>query len=136
MKKPLLPTWDAGVWYDPSILPNLDQGYANTGNNKLVSTLCERSWDLISKSYKPETDTFIYRRHANHILRVDHSNKTKVWKFDLSTDNFRIVAIMPHPIWQEVYETRLTGKDFNFGDSSDLPLHAAIDRALGTPSDA
>lgn len=101
------PDWSGGCWYDPAVLPKLETGYGDTKQNELVETLCDMSWDVITKSYDAAKDTFIFRRSANRELRVDGSGKTREWKFDINADNLRIVAIMPHPIWQTIYETRM-----------------------------
>lgn len=107
--------WTGGVWYDPAYLPaKSDEKHAYLTN--LV-------WDVIVKSYDAEKDAFTFTRistcgaAANFAPNTDKNyrrveDRLVNWKFytkdgEKLPANSRVVAIMPHPDWKFIYETRL-----------------------------
>lgn len=119
------PDWSPGCWYDAALLPTLDHSLSDVAKNQLIERLCEMTWDIIVKIYDPKADAFVYKRVPNATVRTEYLRKARAWVFspileDLP-DGGRIVAIMPQPIWQEIYETRLELGNFdNDRDATEL----------------
>lgn len=108
-KSTSLPEWAGGVWYDPELLPEIPTGYGKQDEErwKLINGLCERSWDIITKFYDPATDDFQYKRVSLAMLCTHEQQRKKSYRWSPVEQGHRVVAIMPHPDWRFVYETRL-----------------------------